>query len=413
MIADKDRQILRGLAGRVGEIAELPEMEARRRRWYDFNALKPERPLVLCFPEGAWGELLPSSVLQCGDERLRNWEWTLRGKLYWWEKIRDDNALDPWFDLNWVYSLGDYGVEIPYHHGENRGSYTWEPPLKHLDTELDKLHFRELRVDHQTSALEMDLASELFGDLLPPRRRASFFWTMGLTWEAIKLVGLENLMLLMLDEPANVHRLLAWLRDEHLHLLDSIEAQGLLTLNNGQNDVGSGGVGYIGDLPQKDWQPGSPARLIDMWGFAESQETVGVSPAMFGEFVFPYQLPLLEKFGLNCYGCCEAVHARMEYIKRIPRLRRVSVSPWCDQEIMAAELGGKCIFSRKPNPSLVCMGFDEHAIREDLARTLRIAGKGVLEIIMKDTHTVENDPERIGRWVRIALEEVEKYMSRA
>ena len=51
-------------------------------------------------------------------------------------------------------------------------------------------------------------------------------------------------------------------------------------------------------------------RTRDMWGFGESQETVGVSPAMFGEFIFPYQLPLLERFGLNCYGCCEPLDKR-------------------------------------------------------------------------------------------------------
>ena len=49
----------------------------------------------------------------------------------------------------------------------------------------------------------------------------------------------------------------------------------------------------------------SHVRTMDMWGFTESQETVRVSPKMVGEFVFPYQRPLQERFGLNCYGCCE------------------------------------------------------------------------------------------------------------
>jgi hypothetical protein len=179
-----------------------------------------------------------------------------------------------------------------------------------------------------------------------------------------------------------------------------------LSPHNANDYTGSGGVGYTRELEPA----GERVMLRDLWGFSESQETVGVSPAMFGEFIFPYQMPLLEQFGLNCYGCCEPVHLRLEYLLRIPRLRRVSVSPWCDQQIMADALRGKAVFSRKPNPALVCVGNDEAVIRRDLRQTLQIAGRGALEIIMKDTHTVENHPERLSRWVQIAREEVETYM---
>ena len=75
-----------------------------------------------------------------------------------------------------------------------------------------------------------------------------------------------------------------------------------------------------------------------MWCLTESQETVGVSPEQFEEFVFQYQLPLQERFGLNCYGCCEPLQSRWHIVKKIPRLRRVSVSPWADQEMMAEML---------------------------------------------------------------------------
>jgi len=53
-----DREVLRSLAGRVREIADLPELQQRKERWYRHHALERGRPLVLCFPEGAWGELI-------------------------------------------------------------------------------------------------------------------------------------------------------------------------------------------------------------------------------------------------------------------------------------------------------------------------------------------------------------------
>lgn len=406
MVLSKDMEIIRTLAGRVREIAELPEMEVRRKRWYRFNSLNPDRPMVLCTPEGAWGELVTEREIQCQDDTLKAWEMDLRRKIYWWEHIKDDSVIEAWFDINWLVTSGDYGVKILANHGENRGSFKYDHPIKDLERDIEKLHYRELYVDREATYKKLELAKEILGDILPVRIRGNFWWTMGLTSEAIKLIGLENLMLYMYDEPENLHRLMAWLRDEHLNYLNWLENNGLLTLNNGCNSVGSGGIGYSDELPKKDWKEGQPARLADLWGFAESQETVGISPMMFAEFIIPYQIPIIEKFSLNCYGCCEPIHDRWDYISKIKGLRRVSISPWCNQQDMAEKLGKNYIFSRKPHPSLVCTGFDENEIRNDIKNTLQIAGDKVLEIIMKDTHTVQNEPWRLSKWVEIALEEV-------
>jgi len=70
---------------------------------------------------------------------------------------------------------------------------------------------------------------------------------------------------------------------------------------------------------------------------------------------------------------------------------------------MASALGRDMVFSRKPNPSLVSTSlFDDEAIRADLVAT-RDAARGCrLEVIMKDVHTVNNDPGRLPRWVALA-----------
>lgn len=411
-VSQKDREILRPLAGRFREIAELPEQTERRRRLAALNDLRPERPVILAYPEGAWEELLPMSSMQCENEKLRRWENALRQQIYWWEHLRDDKAIEPYFNIGWHVKHGDYGFKIAYEHGANRGSYHWVAPLQDIESGFHRLKPAVNTVDREATHADVELANELFGDLLPVRIRGRYFWTSGLTWEAIKLIGLETLMLAPYDQPEGLHRLMAFLRDEHLKLIEWIEKEELLTDTNEDDYVGSGGVAYTSELPQPDRAPGAPVRLSDTWGFAESQETVGVSPEMFEEFILPYQLPILEKFGLNCYGCCEPVHDRIDLILQIPHMRRVSVSPWCDQKIMAEKLGHNCIFSRKPNPTQICLTFDENAIRKDLSETLAIAGSGALEIIMKDTATVQNQPWRISRWLEIAFEEVQRYMDR-
>ena len=299
-------------------------------------------------------------------------------------------------------------MPIPYTRGENHGSYVWDPPIKDLPRDLDKLQPRQFTVDRTATRRKLDLAAEVFDGLLQPRLRSNPWWSLGLTWDAILLVGLEGFMLAMYDQPEAVHRLMAFLRDDRMRLLDWLEREGLVVPTNGSNYVGSGGVGFTTELP--DESANRPLTCADIWGFAESQETVGVSPEMFAEFILPYQLPLLSRFGLNCYGCCEPVHSRIDHLIKIPRLRRISVSPWCDQQAIADRLGNRCIFSRKPNPAPVCVDFDEDVIRKDLRTTLGIAGKLPLEIIMKDTHTVQNDPTRLSRWVSIALEEVNRYV---
>jgi hypothetical protein len=48
---------------------------------------------------------------------------------------------------------------------------------------------------------------------------------------------------------------------------------------------------------------------------------------------------------------------------------------------------------------------DEDTIRTRLRQVFRHTRDCRVEAIMKDTHTIRNDPRRVVRWVQIALEE--------
>ncbi len=399
-----DHQILRELAIRVRDLCSRPEMEEKRLAWQRLNALKPARPLVLCIPEGAWPELVTPSSLHCQDKLFRGWESVLRQKIYTVEVIRDDTFLEPWFDVSWCINVGHYGFEVPYTYGEQRGSYHWEGPLKNLDLDIPKLHYRPLSVDRVETMRRVELANQIFGDVLPVRIRGGLWWTMGMTWEAAKLVGLENLMFYMCDQPANVHRLMQFLQAEHMHFINWFETEGLLRPNNSANYVGSGGMGITDAL-----HPSEENTLLrDLWGFAESQETVGISPMMFEEFVLPYQKPLMDRFGLNYYGCCEGLEHRIDSVIRdIPRLRAVSVAPKANQRVLAEKLAGHYVYYRKADPVPVCVNFSESHIRQDVSNTLSFARGQPLALVLKDTHTVMNEPHRIIRWVEIVREEID------
>jgi hypothetical protein len=72
---------------------------------------------------------------------------------------------------------------------------------------------------------------------------------------------------------------------------------------------------------------------------------------------------------------------------------------------MVALMGSDYIYCRKPNPTLISTDyFSEEAIKEDLRATLRVAGHLPLELVMKDVHTLRDQPWRLGRWVALARE---------
>lgn len=404
----QDTQILRELAARVAEIAAEPEMARRREDWYRQNALQGGKPLVFASPEGSWGELLPESVFQCEDQLARGWEGYLRSRIYAWEHFRDDQVIDTRLSVPQVYKDTGWGLEAVYHRPEAaRGSYMWDSPLKE-ESYLAKLRYPEIEIDEPASEENLARAHEVFDGILDVQQRTWTHMGASIIGEFSRLRGLQQIMLDMVERPEWLHEAMTFMRDGVGHRLDSLEQRGLLSLNNGNDYNCSGAFGFCHDLPQRDFD-GTRVRLQDEWGFADAQEVSEISPRMHWEFVLSYQISLLERFGLNTYGCCEPLHDRFEYVLRIPRLRRVSVSPWCDRAKSAEALRGRAVFSWKPNPArLAAIRFDEDLARREIRETLELAEGCVVEMVMKDTHTVNHEPERFDRWTAIAQEEAER-----
>jgi len=405
-IRPKDRETLRRLANKVAELAERPIEREKRDLWYRHNALEATRPVVFCDPENGWSEIVTPDQIECEGELARSWEVYLRKEAFWGESMGDDKVIDAVLNVPHVYAESDWGMHETVVQVAEKGSYRWEPPLETLE-DLGGLHFPDIAVDEKNSDRLLDLARTTFDGILAVRRKTSWWWTLGMTWTLIKLRGLTEVMLDMYDHPRQLHRLMAILRDGHLAKLDYLQRHNLLALNNDNTYVGSGGFGFTRELPQPDFK--GRVRTIDMWGFCESQETVQVSPEMFEEFVFPYQLPIMERFGLTCYGCCEPLHNRWHVVKRFPRLRRVSVSPWADVEKMAQYLQDKYIYSYKPSPTdLARPTMEEDRVRRGLRWALDRTRGCRVEIIMKDNHTLGGNPFNATRWSRIAQEEASR-----
>jgi hypothetical protein len=407
-LTNGDRQVLRELAAQVAEEAALPAQREKRELWRRHNDLEATRPVVLCDPENGWNEIITAGELRCEGKLARRWEMVMRKELFWSREMKDDKVIEPFFEIGITNTEDDWGLQARQRGGEG-GAYVWEPAL-HDESEIEKLHPPRFEVDEATTAATVALARDVFGDLLEIRRVGVWWWSLGMTLDLSLWRGLEGVMMDMIERPQVIHRLMSLLRDGTLQKLDRFQAQGLLSLNSEQY-VGSGGFGYTRQLPSG--VPREPVRTSEMWGFCESQETVGVSPGMFAEFIFPYQLPLLERFGLNCYGCCEPLDVRWPVVRQTPNLRRVSVSSWANVKKMAAFLEDRYVFSWKPSPApLASPQLDERTVRAALRETLDATRGCRLEIIMKDNHTLGGNPHNAIHWVEIAREEIERAARR-
>lgn len=403
MIEQRDREILRNLARRVAEIAGLPIMAGRRRLWQRHNRLERVRPMILVFPEGAWRELLPASALHCTGEEARIIEWELRRRIYQHEHIHDDSVIEKTWPVYKAIHVSGWGLE-PRHipSSEPNGAWGFDPVIVE-PADLKKLRFPEVTYDPQKSASELEAAQDLFGDILDVSPVGVSHISFHLMSIYCQLRGLGQVMVDMYDNPTMLHDAMAFLEEGHRRLVQQYVDLNLLSLNNDGTYHSSGGVGYSSELPQSGYDPGR-IRPCDMWASAESQELAQVSPAMHAEFALQYEKRLLAPFGLNGYGCCEDLTHKLDDVLTIPRLRRISISPFADVERCAERLQGSYIFSWKPHPAHLVGDFDPAKIRAYIRHTIEVTQGCVTEMILKDTHTCEHHPERFTRWAEIAQE---------
>ncbi|HNT37113.1 MAG TPA: hypothetical protein PKH07_19135, partial [bacterium] len=114
--------------------------------------------------------------------------------------------------------------------------------------------------------------------------------------------------------------------------------------------------------------------------------------------------------GLVYYGCCDPLDGKMNEVRMIPKVRKVSMSPWVNEERGAEEIATEFVYSRKPSPALLAWDhFNVDCVREDLLATRTVCDKYhcPLEFILKDISTVRYEPERLTQWCKTAMEVVE------
>ncbi|MBN1639939.1 MAG: hypothetical protein JXA09_01795 [Anaerolineae bacterium] len=403
----RDVEILRDLARRYAEVAAQPIQDERRDLWRQHNSLIRTRPLIYV-RAFAWREMA-ASELQCEDPFYRAHENYLRQELYR-STFGDDYIIEPWITQRATHVIppeGPWGVKVArIPSPDPRGAWKYDPPLKEPE-DIARLVPPHHVIDEAATARNVARLQDAVGDILEVNvSRAPLYtiWHADISTDLAYLRELGQLMWDMVDRPAWLHELLAFMRDGVLRTHQEAEDAGDWRLADHYNQA----MAYAMELedPRANSEPVTRDAL---WVFVAAQEMAQVGPAMHDEFMLQYQLPIMSHFGLASYGCCEDLTHKIDILRQIPNLRRIAVSPFASAERCAEQIGETYVMSWRPSPAeMVSLGFDPDRVRRVTRDALAAADANGchIDITLKDVETVQGDPRRVPEWVRVVRETI-------
>ncbi|MBP7402063.1 MAG: hypothetical protein KBA30_05545 [Clostridia bacterium] len=407
---EQDIRILRGLASRVAEIAALPVQAEKRDMWKRLNALRPVRPMVL-IDEIPWHEMDVDGFLQpqCSDPFLRRIEGGLRRTLYRWEHLRCDMVVEPYIEIPRAIGSTGFGIEknedtavtdknnwIVGHH--------YKPQIEDED-DLEKLVVPTLSEDKQENARHEEAAREALGGILDVRMTGMYVYST--LWDTlVEWITPEEVLIGVAERPEFLEAAMDKYVTVFEGMIDQAERMNLLDDALTVSHC-SYSYTYEDEFPRH--RPGENVSAKNCWTDATAQLFGSISAADHDRLEFQYIKRICARFGRVYYGCCEPLHDRMHLVRKLPNVRKVSCSPWCNIDIAADNIRGDFVAVNKPNPAWVAQeGFDTDMIGADLRRTREACARNgtPLEYILKDISTVKYKPQRIWEWADIAMKTV-------
>lgn len=409
MDQNSDTACIRELGRRVAEIAAEPAQEEKRALWRKLNGLKPERPMVM-IDQVCWNEMDLGSelALTCSDPELRCYEDFLRKTLFQWKHFPVDMVVEPFIRVPKAISNTGFGIQVAEHTVATDASnaVVGHKFINQFETDGDLDKIRPPRITHNPAETErrISVAHDLFDGILDIRSEGMdpylSLWDPISTW-----MGVQTALFALIEKPEYMHRLVGKVAAGYMSMLDQLEEQSLLC--GPQSLIHCTGA-YTDELPAAGYTP-EHSRTRDLWMFGLAQMFSTCSPLMFREYEVDYASPICARFGLVYYGCCDPLDGKMEEVRLIPNVRKVSMSPWVNQERGAEAIGADYVYSRKPNPAFLAYeSYDDDLVRRDLLETVRVCKRYgcPLEIILKDLSTVRYQPERLFTWAKTAMKVV-------
>lgn len=404
-----EREILRELAKKQLEIANSQKNLDIVTQWYRHAAQKPGRPMVH-IEINTFQEETIEPKMRCSSADARELEYKLLHSFTNQELFGDDKPVAPYFQIDWKSWFHLFGFNIGKTFAENENGKALGHHFNHvisdLEDDYEKLGKTSFGVDEAATKEAFSLAEDCFGDILPVKMGMGCLYSVP-TQQVVHMMGMENMYIAMMDCPELFSEMMGRIADDYIAWFDFMEKGGYLLPTTGFENLGQGSFCFNDVLPSE-----PPVTKHDVWGFMDSQESVSISPDMYREFILPCYEKVSSQYGLFSYGCCEPVHSIWKFLKPLENLRKISISPWCDEEFMGEQLrGSRVIYHRKPSPNLLGVDpvLDEDAVREHITKTMNAARGCTLEITQRDVYTVHNNPGKVRRYVELIRECAEEH----
>lgn len=411
-ITAQDLQSLRALGDQYMEIASLPVHAEKVGLWKALNRSSMERPMV-CIDQLPWNELNQNGELTCkvSDPYWRKVERNLRETIYKWNHCPVDMVVEPYITIPKSVSDSGYGIDIDQERLElekdtTAASQHYNRILRDRD-DIARIKDREITLDRALSDLHFEEANRVFRDVAPIVQSHGIQFHLGVWDHLTMMIGMEDIYYELLDDPDFIHACMERLTESVIH---GVTQANRLQCHNDISNTCHCSYVYTDEL-LPDFGRGLGAISKNCWGMGLAQLFTAVSPSIFQEFELPYITRMAEHFGMIYYGCCERLDDKLQYVKQIPGVRKVSCSPWSHRKEFAEKIGESIIMSNKPTPAFIATpSIDWDEIRSDLQYTVDLAkSNGVnLELILKDVSTVAWDPDRLTKWATIAMEVVSR-----
>ena len=404
-MTQRDKEIVRELAKRCMELATDEKQQKMNKRMLDTNDLKVVRPPVL-IDEIPWYQmnLDDELTLLCEDPTARRVELEFRKMIYRRKHFKADTLFEPFFRVTMAYDSSGIGIThkeeiIRTDATNNIVSHSYEDVLEdESSVELLKTPTFTARPDKDARAMEF--YTDMLGDAMPVKLCGRGI-VYDAPWDRIaRLRGLEPILFDLYDRPEHLHAIREKFLEAVMAEMDFVEKE--LHVDPTSPNLHCTPA-YVSGLAEDG--------LKATWYRTMAQGFSDVSPDMHWEFDVEYAMKIAPRFAYTYYGCCEPLDRKLDVIFKIPNLRKVGVSPWAKEEVMAERLGSKYVYARKPNPANVAIVTDPEVIRKETETTVKLCRKYgcPVDIVLKDISTVSHRPENLIVWSNVVSDVLDKY----
>lgn len=412
ILTNSEIDILRKLGDTLADIAKLPVHKEKAELWRHLNDLHSIRPMVW-INEIPWHEMNVEDelTLQTKHPWAQELETRLRRTIYQWRHMPGDMIVNDFIDCPLAIHSTDFGIheEVDVAKTDEKNdivSRHYHIQISKIE-DIEKIKMPKITHNKKMTDLSFQLMKDIFKDIMPVKKVGqTHIWFA--PWDyLIRWTGVTEAMIALYEDPDMINAAVDRLIDAWMVELDQFVEQNLLSLDCDNTRIGSGGYGYVSDLPGNNFDP-NYVKPHNMWGCSNAQIFSEVSPEMHWEFALRHDFRWLERFGLTYYGCCEPLQNKLDLMRKIPNLRKISVSPWNDYKKILPEIQGKWVASVKPNPAIfVDLPFSPEKAKNNLEMALN-AGENFshIEFIMKDISTVNYQPQNLWKWAEIAMDVV-------